>query len=142
MRIRELTVDDYAEIVSLWDRSALPHKPKGRDSKSAFELQIKKNPNFFLGAYEEDKLVGTVFASFDYRRGWINRLAIDPKYRRSGVAQKLIAAAEKALRKKGAKIISALVEDYNVASLSLFKKCGYVEHRDVVYFSKRDSDEV
>jgi len=103
---------------------------------------MKKNPSFFFGAYDENRLVGTIIASYDYRRGWINRLAVDPKYRRRGVAQKLIAAAEKTLRKKGARIICALVEDYNVASLSLFKKCGYVEHRDVIYLSKRDSDEV
>jgi len=103
---------------------------------------MKKNPSFFLGAYDENRLVGTVIAGYDYRRGWINRLAVDPKYRRRGVAQKLIAAAEKALRKKGARIICALVEDYNAASLGLFKKCGYVEHRDVVYLSKRDSDKV
>jgi len=142
MRVCKLTIDDYNEIIHLWMRASLSYKPHGRDSKSAIEFQIKKNPSFFLGAYDENKLVGTVLASYDYRRGWINRLAVDPKYRRRGVAQKLIAAAEKALRKKGAKIISVHVEDYNVASLSLFKKCGYVEHRDVVYLSKRDSNEV
>jgi len=103
---------------------------------------MRKNPSFFLGAYEGDRLVGMVIASYDYRRGWINRLAVDPEYRRRAVAQKLIAAAEKALRKKGARIIGAQADENNVASLSLFKKCGYVEHRDVVYLSKRDSDEV
>jgi len=141
MRIRKLTIDDYDEIVSLWNRVALPYKPRGRDSKSAIEFQMKKNPSFFLGAYDENRLVGTVVASYDYRRGWINRLGVDPKYRRRGVAQKLIAAAEKVLRKKGARIISAHVESYNTASLGLLKKCGYVEHRDVIYLSKRDSNE-
>jgi len=103
---------------------------------------MMKNPSFFLGACDGNRLVGTVVASYDYRRGWINRLVVDPKYRRGGVAQKLIAAAEKALRKKGARIIGAQVDKSNVASLSLFKKCGYVEHRDVVYLSKRDSGEI
>jgi ribosomal protein S18 acetylase RimI-like enzyme len=103
---------------------------------------MKKNPNFFLGAYDGNRLVGTVIAGYDYRRGWINRLAVDPKYRQKRVAQKLIAAAEKALRKMDARIICALVDDCNVASLSLFKKCGYMEHHDIVYFSKRDSNEV
>jgi len=142
MRIRKLTVNDYDEIISLWKRAGLPHKPKGRDSKSDIEFQMRKNPSFFLGAYDENRLVGTVLASYDYRRGWINRLAVDPKYRRTGVARKLVAAAEEVLRKKGARIICALVEDCNAASLSLFKKCGYVEHRNDVYFSKRDSDEI
>jgi len=142
MQIRKLTIDDYNEIIPLWNRAALPYKPRGRDGKSAIEFQIKRNPDFFLGAYDKNRLVGTVLASYDYRRGWINRLAVDPEYRRRAVAQKLIAAAEKVLRKKGARIIGAQVNENNVASLSLFKKCGYVEHRDVVYLSKRDSDEV
>jgi len=142
MRIRKLTIDDYDEIISLWNRAALPYKPRGRDSKSAVEFQMKKNPSFFFGAFDENRLVGTVIAGYDYRRGWINRLAVDPNYRRRGVAQKLIAAAEKALKKKGARIICSLIDDCNVASLNLFKKYGYMEHRDVVYLSKRDSDEV
>lgn len=103
---------------------------------------MKKNPSFFLGAYNKDRLVGVAIASYDYRRGWINRLAVDPKYRRRGIARKLIMAAEKALRKKGAKVFSAHIEDRNTASLSLFKRCGYVEHKDVIYLSKRESDEV
>ena len=142
MRVHKLTINDYNEIVSLWSRAGLPYKPKGRDSRAAMELQMKKSPNFFLGVYDGDRLVGTVIASWDYRRGWINRLAVDPKYRQMGVAQKLVGAAEKVLRKKGARIIGALVDDCNISSLGLFKKCGYVEHHDVVYLSKRDSDEV
>lgn len=142
MQIRKLTIKDYDNIIQLWKKASLLYKPEGRDSKSAIEFQMKKNPSFFLGAYDETRLVGTVIASYDLRRGWINRLAVDPKYRRREVAQKLIATAEKALRRKGARIISVHVEDYNVASLNLFKKCGYVEHRDVVYLSKRDSDTV
>jgi len=142
MRIRRLIINNYSEIISLWERAALPYKPRGRDSKSVMQFQMKKNTCFFLGAYDKNGLVGTIVASYDYRRGWINRLAVDPKYRRKGVAQKLIAAAEKALRRKGARVICALVGSYNDASLSLFKKCGYVERRDIVYLSKRDSDKV
>jgi ribosomal protein S18 acetylase RimI-like enzyme len=142
MQIRKLTVKDYDDIIQLWRKASLPYKPEGRDSQSAMEFQMKKNPSFFLGAYDQNRLVGTVIASYDLRRGWINRLAVDPEYRRRGVSQKLIAAAEKVLRKKSARIIGALIDNYNVASLSLFKKYGYVEHHDVVYVSKRDSDEV
>lgn len=36
------------------------------------------------------------------------------------------------------KIICALIEDSNKASKKLFRKCGYVEHRDIIYFSKSD----
>jgi len=103
---------------------------------------MEANPDFFVGAYEGDKLVGTVIASYDSRKGWINRLAVDPTCRRRGIAKTLIGEAEKALKKRGARIISAQIEEANSSSIELFKKCGYVEHRDIVYFSKRESDKV
>jgi len=142
MEIRRLTIKDYEEIIKLWSRANLPYKPKGRDNKEAIAAQMRANPNFFLGAYEDDNLVGVVIVSCDLRKGWINRLAVDPRYRRRGVAKALVNEAEKVLRERGISIFCALVEDSNVESKELFKKCGYVEHRDIIYFSKRDSDEI
>jgi len=34
----------------------------------------------------------------------------------------------------------ALIDDDNKSSKQLFKKCGYKEHRDIVYFRKKPSD--
>lgn len=142
MEIRKLTINDYKEIVRLWTKAKLPFKPKGRDSKKAIAVQMGANPEFFLGAFENNQLVGTVIMSCDTRKGWINRLAVDPDYRRRGIAKALIAESEKVLRKYGVKIFCALIEDYNTMSRELFKKCGYVEHCDIIYFSKRDNAEV
>ncbi|MGC8895267.1 MAG: GNAT family N-acetyltransferase [Candidatus Bathyarchaeia archaeon] len=142
MEIRNLRIKDYEDMVKLWSRAKLPFKPNGRDSKEAIEAQMKENPEFFLGAFEGSRLIGVVIISCDMRKGWINRLAVDPEYRLRGVAQALIAESEKILRKHGIKIFCALIEDYNVASKKLFKKLGYVEHRDIIYFSKRENEEV
>jgi ribosomal protein S18 acetylase RimI-like enzyme len=142
MEIRRLQVEDYPRLVELWSKAGLPFKPKGRDSPQAIAKQMKENPDFFIGAFENGKLIGAVIASSDGRKGWINRLAVDPEYRRRGIAKALITEAEKALRQKGLKIFCALIEDSNKASKELFRKCGYVEHRDIIYFSKRESDEV
>jgi len=142
MEIRKLALSDYEEIIKLWPKAKLPYKPQGRDRKEAIAAEMKANPDFFLGAFEDDRLVGVVILSCDTRKGWINRLAVDPGYRRCGVAKALIAESEKVFRKYGFRIFCALIEDYNTSSKELFKKCGYVEHRDIIYFSKRDSDEV
>jgi len=142
MEIRKLAINDYEEIIKLWSRARLPYKPKGRDSKEAIAGQMKANPEFFLGAFEDNRLVGMVIISCDMRKGWINRLAVDPDYRNRGIATALIAESEKILRKHGIRIFCALIEDYNAVSRELFKECGYVEHRDIIYFSKRDSNEV
>lgn len=142
MKIQRLAIEDYEEMTQLWSRAGLPFKPKGRDSKDAITAQMGANPEFFLGAFEENHLVGVVILSCEVRKGWINRLAVDPDYRRHGIAKALIAESEKTLRKNGVKIFCALIEDYNSMSKKLFRKCGYVEHHDIIYFSKRDSNEV
>jgi len=142
MQVRRLAIDDYEEIVSLWSRAGLPFKPKGRDSRKAIADEIHANPEFFLGAFENNSLVGIVVLSCDVRKGWINRLAVDPDHRRRGVAKALISESEMIFRERGIRIFCALIEDYNDASKKLFRDCGYVEHHDIIYFSKRDSDEV
>jgi len=142
MKTRSLTISDYDQIVALWKRSELPFRPSGRDRKDAVQAQMRADPDFFLGAYEGDRLVGVVVLTSDGRKGWINRLAVDPNFRRKGVAKTLIKESEKILRKHGLRIFCALIEDYNKSSMQLFKKCGYKEHRDIVYFSKRDSERI
>jgi len=142
MEIRNLTIEDYKEILGLWSKAGLPFKPRGRDSYEAIKAEMNANPDFFLGAFEGGKLVGTVIISSDMRKGWINRLAVDPSYRNRGIAKAMIAKAEEILRRRGIKLFCALIEDYNTASKELFKKCGYVEHRDILYFSKRDTNEI
>ena len=142
MKIRSLAIFDYDRIVELWKRSGLSFRPSGRDREEAIQAQMAANPDFFLGAYEDNRLVGVVVATSDGRKGWINRLAVDPDFRGRGVAEALIAESEKTLRRHGLRIFCALIEDYNTSSMQLFKKCGYREHRDIVYFSKRDSERV
>jgi ribosomal protein S18 acetylase RimI-like enzyme len=142
MEIRRLTIADYDEIVKLWSTADLPFKPKGRDSKEAIEAEMRANPDFFLGAFEDGHLVAIAVVSCDLRKGWINRLAVHPNYRHRGIAKTLIDECERTLRKRGVKLFCVLIEDYNSSSRQLFKKCGYVEHGEILYFSKRESNDV
>jgi len=140
VEIRRLVPDDYEKMIRLWEEAGLPYKPKGRDSRESIEKQMKENPDFFIGAFDGERLIGTVIASFDGRKGWINRLAVHPEYRRRGIGQLLIRKAETVLKEKGAWVICALIERENKPSLSLFEKCGYKPSNDIVYVSKRESD--
>ena len=123
-------------------KSRIALQAQRKDGRDALEVQMAANPDFFLGAFEDSSLMGVVIATSDGRRGWINRLAVDPKLMRTGVAKALIGEAEKSLRMHRLRIFCALIEDSNIASLKLFEKCGYKVHRDIVYLSKRDGEQV
>lgn len=137
--VRRLTVADYDAVIALWQRAGLPSiRPEGRDSRAAFARQLAQG-QIVLGLEESGKLIGCVVATHDTRKGWINRLAIDPDYRRQGHGARLIRAAEDALREQGMTVLAALIEDWNDASLALFEKAGYRVNREVIYVSKRDA---
>lgn len=139
--LRRLTIDDHAAILTLWQRAGLHSiRPEGRDSRSEFEKQLAGG-QIAIGLEEDDKLIGVVLATNDTRKGWINRLAIDPDYRRRGHSEQLVQAAEEALREAGMHLIAAFIEEGNAASLALFEKSGYAVHQNIYYVSKRDSNE-
>jgi len=143
LEIRKLIIEDYTAMVKLWERAGLPYKPKGRDSKEMIEKQIKEFPDFLIGAFYKNKLVGVVIGSYENRmKGWINRLAVDPRYRRRGIAQQLVKKLEDALKKHGAVIFCALIETPNEGSASFFQKMGYTLHKEILYATKRESQEV
>jgi ribosomal protein S18 acetylase RimI-like enzyme len=137
VKIRQLAPDDYDEIIGLWERVGLPLKPLGRDSRKELSKQMKQNPDFFLGAEFEGSLVGVIIASSDGRKGYLNRIAVDPDYR----GQRLTLVAEDALREKGIKVITLLIEQNNIPSIHLAHKLGYIQHPDIIYFSKRESED-
>lgn len=137
--IRFLTIADYEELIELWQKSGLSYRPNGRDSRSAIEQEMKRQETCFIGMFDGVKMIGSVIGSSDGRKGWINRLAIDPEYRRRGLAGKLIAECEKFLEDLGLKVIAALIEGENTASFAAFAKAGYGHAPDIAYYSKRQS---
>lgn len=138
--LRRLTIEDYEAVIALWQRSGLPSiRPEGRDSREEFAQQLGQG-QIVIGLEDESQLIGVIVATNDTRKGWINRLAIDPDHRRKGYGAQLIRAAEAALHDIGLKVIAALIEDYNDASLALFKREGYAVHTDIYYASKRDAE--
>ncbi len=133
IEIREIPPGELRSVISLWEAAGLPHRPRGRDSPESLARQFEDDHVVFLGAYSGGRLVGVTVATFDGRKGWINRLAVHPDFRRRGIGSSLVRAAEAALAGMGAEVFSALVEEGNEASLSLFRSLGYEVRRDIVY---------
>lgn len=132
-----LNTEHHAEIIDLWQRAGLHIRPEGRDSVEAFARQMATGVQTPMGFRVEGKLVAVVIATHDSRKGWINRLAVDPDYRRQGLGLQLIRLCEDHFRTVGIDIWAALIEDWNEASLALFRKAGYLIHDNITYASRR-----
>jgi ribosomal protein S18 acetylase RimI-like enzyme len=137
VKLRGFNIEEYDALIALWRRAGLGYKPKGRDSFEKIAEELERGIARFILAEYDGKLIGSVIATQDGRKGWMNRIAVDPDYRGNGLAQLLISEAEKVLHKQGLDILTALVEPENVASQKLFEKMDYVRWDGLVYYSKR-----
>ncbi|MBN1562902.1 MAG: GNAT family N-acetyltransferase [Anaerolineae bacterium] len=142
MTVVILTAEDYDAVRDLWIAAGLSIRPVGRDSRAQFAAQLAGDTQTVIGLRAGEQLIGVIVATHDGRKGWLNRLAIHPDFRRQGLGQRLIAAAEQQLHDQGMRIIAALIEDWNDPSLALFQKVGYMTHPDIHYLTKRDADDV
>ncbi len=132
-----LDTSHYDEIMALWRRAGLHIRPEGRDSVEAFTRQMRTGVQTPIGLRAGALLVAVALATHDSRKGWINRLAVDPDYRRRGLATRLIGLCEAHFQAQGIDIWAALIEEWNQASLALFRNAGYALTNDITYASKR-----
>jgi ribosomal protein S18 acetylase RimI-like enzyme len=140
--IRPFLISDYDAVVSLWKQSRLPYRPKGRDTRERIARELESPNAVFLVAEHRKEVIGSVFATHDGRKGWINRLTVAPRWRRRGVAARLVEEAERRLAEQGIQIIACLIEDWNADSKRFFESIGYARFDRISYFTKKEHPEV
>lgn len=139
--LRKLTIADYDRLINLWGDAGLPYRPFGRDAREKIETEMRRADTAFLGIFEDSRLIAAGLATYDGRKGWVNRVAVHPDERHRGLAAEIVAACEQFLESHGAEIIACLIEDWNLPSMALFAKLGYLHDPGVEYFSKRHSED-
>ena len=139
--IRRLTIADYDDIIRIWADAGLEHRPHGRDSRAMIAKEMQFPGAAYFGFFENKRMIGTVIANFDGRRGWINRLAVDPDCRGRGIAGELIRESERFLRSVGAIVMTALIHELNSPSMTCFEKEGFLCQNEFKYFSKKRSQD-
>ncbi|WP_170215712.1 GNAT family N-acetyltransferase [Asanoa ferruginea] len=127
IQIRQFGWADYDGVTEVW-RSA------GRDVLPRAELAAKltRDPQLFLVAERDDIVAGVVLGTFDGRRGWILRLAVDPAHRRGGIASRLVAELETRFAALGCPRVNLLVMPDNVEALRFWQRLGYLPLPDVL----------
>jgi GNAT superfamily N-acetyltransferase len=151
----DLTVADHTELIALWERAGLHIRPEGRDAPDALARQMASGqqrvigiravtpdvPQGAPGGTAAGPLVAVAVLTHDGRKGWVNRLAVDPSHRRRKLAAALVDEAERWFTEDvGLEVWAALIESDNTASRSLFRALGF-QQLDIVYVTKRTRPE-
>jgi len=99
--LRAGTRADIEAVLTFWlDATAEPSTTDDADGLSAL---LERAPGALVLALDGDTIVGTIVAGWDGWRGALYRLAVEPSYRRRGIATKLVGEAEGRLREQGAR---------------------------------------
>jgi len=121
--LRPFEMADYEAVDALWRRARLWMRPS--DGAEQVALKLTRDPDLFLVAVAASRIVGVTMGGWDGRRAYIYHLAVDPEWRRRGVADLLMDELEERFRAKGALKAKLQIVTGNDASLAFFAARGY-----------------
>lgn len=132
--IRQYEPGDEHDVVDLWRQCGLLRA--WTDAKSEIARNQKSADGRLLVATSGVRLVATVMAGYDGRRGWINYVAVAPPYQRTGVGRAMMEAAEAYFRELDCPKVNLQVRQANHGAMEFYRALGY-EVDEVVSLGKR-----
>ena len=102
IQIREFRFPaDYEQVYQLWMGIEKGVHVGRSDTPAEIEKKITRDPDLFLVAEEDDRIIGSVIGGYDGRRGLIYHLALSASHRSTGLGSRLMNEVESRLRTKG-----------------------------------------
>lgn len=133
-RLRLMTADDYEAAFALWrvcDGVGL----RGADSRPAILRFLARNPDTCFVAAIDKRIVGTVLASQDGRRGYLYHLAVLPDYRGAGCGRALVERALAAIHACGIEKCHIHVFKDNSTGREFWRELGWQERQETMIMS-------
>ncbi len=132
--VRGYRTSDYDVVLALWQ--AVGFAPDYRDSRDALQRKLYCDRGPFLAAEMEGRVVGTAMASWDGRRAWVYRVAVDPAHQRKGIGRRLMTELEAKLERLGAQSAALLVSPQNERAIRFYSRRGYTLYEDVGFMMR------
>jgi ribosomal protein S18 acetylase RimI-like enzyme len=134
--VRTATTDDIPNVLTLWSTATV--EPSATDDVDGVAALLAVDPESLLLAVDadNDRIVGSVIASWDGWRGAMYRLAVLPSHRRRGIATTLVEAGEQRLRAKGARRFHLIVVSDEEPARAFWSAAGYEQQQHRLRFVK------
>ena len=136
---RAMTIDDYDAVVELW-RSCEGLSIRDADSRAGVERYLARNPGLSFVAERGARIVGSIMAGYDGKRGYIQHLAVDESARRQGIASRLVGLSVDALKAEGIDKSHVHVLRNNRDGNACWSRLGWRRRSEVVMYSFINGD--
>jgi ribosomal protein S18 acetylase RimI-like enzyme len=137
IRLREFRFpDDYPAVYRLWSEAGPGIQLRRSDAPEEICKKIQRDPDLFLLAERDGKLVGAVLGGFDGRRGLVYHLAVETNCREMGVGGLLMDELERRLRSKGCIRCYLLVTLENASAMRFYEKRGWSRMETISTYGK------
>lgn len=134
MTIREMTIEDYEEVYQMWLTTSKRALSKA-DEKPQMARYLRHNAGMSQVAVVDGKIVGTVLAGHDGRRGFIHHMAVMPEYRRRRIGHSLAERAIEKIKAEGIDKTHIFCYQNNETGQSFWRDFGFVKRDDVFVYS-------
>ena len=125
MEFRPATFEELDEVVDLWSREGGPTSlPGGLDEARAL---LERDHDALLVARVDDLIAGCLIVGWDGWRCHLYRLVVEPAWRLSGVASRLVVEAIARAHALGAGKIDATVAFANDAAIAFWEGQDFVQ---------------
>ncbi|MBI2759529.1 MAG: GNAT family N-acetyltransferase [Chloroflexi bacterium] len=132
VRIREFHYpDDYSATFDLWQSIEKGVHVGRSDTLAEIEKKLQRDPDLFLVAEVDGKIIASVIGGYDGRRGLIYHLAVSASFRGLGIGSRLMSEVETRLRSKGCLKCYLLVTVDNDEAMQYYEHHGW-QHMDGV----------
>lgn len=120
MKYRKLEKSDLENVLQFWGKH---YKVSKRDTVERLETFLGKNEGFSTIALDDTGTIyGTVLASYDGRKGYIQKMVIRNDTRGKGYGQELLHKTIRKLKDKGVLDIRV---SCNEKTAPFYEKCGF-----------------
>lgn len=106
------------------------------DEPAEIQKKLQRDPDLFLVAELDDKIIGSVIGGFDGRRGLIYHLAVAASFRGRGIGSRLMSELESRLRSKGCLKCYLLVTIDNEEAMQYYERHGWEHMNGVKLYGK------
>ena len=129
MHIRAFHAADEGAVVALWQECGLTRS--WNDPRKDIARKLAVQPELLLVGVTDGAVMASVMAGYEGHRGWMNYLAVAPRFRGRGYGRALVEHVERLLLERGCPKVGLLVRSSNPDAVEFYRRLGYAQDESI-----------